>query len=92
MTEEKIKKNPVRDPADQVSGRKTLILYNDDVHTFEYVIEALIEICGHEYFQAEQCASITHFNGRCDIKRGDFPDLKVMKDALIDRELSVTIE
>lgn len=92
MTKEKIKKNPHQENSDDVSGRRILILHNDDVHTFDYVIEALMEICRHEYTQASQCASITHFKGKCDIKRGDFSDLKILKDALTDKELSVTIE
>jgi ATP-dependent Clp protease adaptor protein ClpS len=92
MTEEKIKRNPRQDSGDDTSDNRTLVLHNDDVHTFEYVIEALIKICRHEYLQASQCASITHFNGKCDIRRGTYSELEVMKDALIIRELTVTIE
>jgi ATP-dependent Clp protease adaptor protein ClpS len=92
MTEEKIKRNPHQDSDDDTSDKRTLVLHNDDVHTFEYVIEALIKICRHEYLQASQCASITHFNGKCDIRRGTYSELKVMKDALIVKELTVTIE
>jgi ATP-dependent Clp protease adaptor protein ClpS len=92
MTEEKTKKSPHQDSDEDIAGSRTLVLHNDDVHTFEYVIDALVKICLHEYLQASQCASITHFNGKCDIKRGDFTDLKVMKDALITKELTVTIE
>jgi ATP-dependent Clp protease adaptor protein ClpS len=92
MTKEKIKKNPLKESDEESSEGRTLILHNDDVHTFDYVIEALIKICRHEYVQASQCASITHFNGKCDIKRGVFSDLKILKDALTDIELTVTIE
>jgi ATP-dependent Clp protease adaptor protein ClpS len=92
MTKEKIKKNPFQETDDELSERRTLVLHNDDVHTFDYVIEALVKICRHEYIQASQCASITHFNGKCDIKRGIFSDLKILKDALTDIELTVTIE
>jgi len=92
MTDKETRKKPVQDSEDVAGNKKTLILHNDDVHTFEFVIEALIEICGHEYYQASQCATITHFNGKCDIKRGGFSSLKLMKDALIERELTVTIE
>ncbi len=92
MTDKEIKKKPVQDPDDISSDIKTLILHNDDVHTFEYVIDALVEICNHEYYQASQCATITHYNGKCDIKNGIFSSLKIMKDALIERELTVTIE
>jgi ATP-dependent Clp protease adaptor protein ClpS len=92
MTKEKIKKNPQKETVEESSKSRTLILHNDDVHTFDFVIEALVNICRHEYVQASQCASITHFNGKCDIKRGFFSDLKILKDALTDIELTVTIE
>jgi len=69
-----------------------LILHNDDVHTFVYVIESLIDICCHELHQAEQCAYIVHCNGRCDVKNGAFDELHLMKDKLTSRGLSVTIE
>jgi ATP-dependent Clp protease adaptor protein ClpS len=92
MTKEKIKNIPIQKSEDIASENRTLILHNDDVHTFDFVIEALMKICRHEYIQASQCASITHFNGKCDIKRGFFSDLKILKDALTDIELTVTIE
>ena len=92
MTKEKIKNIPIQKSEDIASENRTLILHNDDVHTFDFVIEALMKICRHEYIQASQCASITHFNGKCDIKRGVFSDLKILKDALTDIELTVTIE
>lgn len=92
MTARETRKDPKQHSGEVVAGKKVLILHNDDVHTFDYVIEALVEICGHEYYQASQCATITHFKGRCDIKRGGFSSLKVMKDALMERELTVTID
>lgn len=69
-----------------------LILHNDDVHTFDYVIDALIDVCGHHQEQAEQCTYLVHFKGKCDVKTGKFSDLKAMKDALIAKELSATID
>ena len=92
MTTEHTKKKPVSGSKENLSLSRTLVLHNDDVHTFDYVIDALIKICRHEYIQASQCASITHFNGKCDIKNGLFEDLKLMKDALTEKELTVTIE
>ena len=69
-----------------------LILHNDDVHTFVYVIESLIDICQHELHQAEQCAYIVHHNGKCDVKNGTFDELHLMKDKLTSKGLSVTID
>lgn len=76
----------------QKPGRDySLILHNDDVHSFDYVIDALIDICNHDYEQAVQCTMITHHKGACDIRKGKFETLKKMKDALNERELSTTI-
>ena len=69
-----------------------MILYNDDVNTFNHVIDCLVDICKHDSIQAEQCAFIVHFNGKCDVKHGDFSELKPLKDALVDKGLSVNIE
>jgi ATP-dependent Clp protease adaptor protein ClpS len=69
-----------------------LILHNDDVHTFDYVIDALIDICDHGYEQAEQCTIITHYKGKCDVKKGGFDALKPLKNALNERELIATID
>jgi len=70
---------------------KELILFNDDVHTFDFVIEALIKICKHSAEQAEQSAYIVHFNGKCSVKRGPEDKLKAMKEALVDRDLRVKL-
>lgn len=48
----------------------TLVLYNDEVNTFEHVIKSLVEVCGHDSVQAEQCALIVHLKGSCEIKSG----------------------
>ena len=69
-----------------------LILHNDDVNTFDYVIDKLVEICNHEETQAHQCAMITHYKGKCDVKNGDYDTLKLMKDNFVSSSLSVTIE
>jgi len=71
---------------------RMLILHNDEVHTFEYVIETLVKVCNHSSEQAEQCAWLTHHKGKCDVKKGSYTELKPYKDALIDRELQVTID
>ncbi|MGM0573846.1 MAG: ATP-dependent Clp protease adaptor ClpS [Bacteroidota bacterium] len=70
---------------------KNLILYNDEVNDFNYVIESLIEICNHDNVQAEQCAYLTHYNGKCEVKKGPYQDLKVMKDGLFERGLQAEI-
>ncbi len=70
----------------------SLVLHNDDVNSFDYVIESLCEICNHESLQAEQCAFITHFKGKCQIKRGSLDELRSLKERLSVRNLLVTID
>lgn len=69
-----------------------LIVWNDEVNTFEWVIETLIEVCGHTYEQAEQCSYIIHFRGKYAVKKGSFEDLKPQCEAIIDRGINATIE
>jgi ATP-dependent Clp protease adaptor protein ClpS len=70
----------------------SLIVWNDDVNTFEWVIETLIEVCGHTEEQAEQCAYLVHFKGKCDVKQGEYEKLKVMCDKITDRGIGATVE
>ncbi len=69
-----------------------LILHNDDINTFDFVIDSLIEICEHDEIQAEQCALITHHKGKCDVKKGEAEALEVMKDSLKDKGLIASVE
>ncbi len=69
-----------------------LTLHNDDVNTFDYVIDSLIAVCEHDAIQAEQCAYITHHKGKCDVKKGTYNVLDVMRQTLLDRGLQVTID
>ncbi|RAJ83278.1 ATP-dependent Clp protease adaptor protein ClpS [Chitinophaga dinghuensis] len=69
-----------------------LIVWNDDVNTFDWVITSLMEVCGHTHEQAEQCALIIHFNGKYAVKQGEYKKLRPMYEALLERGLSVTIE
>ena len=91
MTSKETKRKPDSGNQNEVLGEHSLILHNDDVHSFDYVIEALIDICDHDYEQAVQCTLITHHKGSCDIRKGKFETLKQMKDALNDRKLDATI-
>jgi ATP-dependent Clp protease adaptor protein ClpS len=69
-----------------------LIVWNDDVNTFEWVIETLMEICGHTYEQAEQCAYIIHFRGKYAVKQGTYDELKPKCDAITERGINATVE
>lgn len=69
-----------------------IIVWNDDVNSFEWVIETLMEVCGHTTEQAEQCAMIIHNNGKYAVKEGDYDTLKPLCTAITDRGISATIE
>ena len=68
-----------------------IILFNDDVNTFEWVIECLTKYCGHDTIQAEQCATLVHYTGKCAIKQGAINKLKPICEALLEKGLSVEI-
>ena len=69
-----------------------LVVWNDEVNTFEWVIETLVEVCSHSYEQAEQCAYIIHFRGKYAVKEGEYEKLKPMCDAITERGIGATVE
>jgi ATP-dependent Clp protease adaptor protein ClpS len=69
-----------------------LIVWNDEINTFEWVIETLVEICGHSQEQAEQCAMFIHYKGKYAVKTGSYDLLKPQCDAINDRLINATIE
>ena len=70
----------------------SLILWNDDINTFEWVIKSLIEVCGHSTEQAEQCAIIIDSKGKYGVKQGSYDTLKPMCDAITERGINATID
>lgn len=76
----------------KTESQKNLILYNDDVNTFDFVIESLIKVCKHDAIQAEQCTFLVHYAGRCSVKTGTYKKLKPLCEALLERGLSAEIE
>ena len=71
---------------------RTLVLHNDDVNTFDWVIQCLMKICKHTAPQAEQITLLIHFKGKANVKKGTFDDLKPLKDAFIDKGINATID
>jgi ATP-dependent Clp protease adaptor protein ClpS len=70
----------------------SLIVWNDEVNTFEWVIETLIEVCGHSYEQAEQCSYFIHYRGKYAVKQGSYDELKPQCDAITERGINATVE
>jgi ATP-dependent Clp protease adaptor protein ClpS len=71
--------------------QRQLVLFNDEVNSFDDVIRWLVEICNHASLQAEQCAYIVHYAGKCSVKTGTWEDLQPRAIAMLDRGLSVEI-
>jgi len=76
---------------EKVKNNNDLIIYNDDVNTFDHVIDALVKVCNHELVQAEQCTWIIHYNGKCAVKTDAFDKLNPMREALCDRGINAKI-
>ena len=70
----------------------SLIVWNDEVNTFEWVIDTLIDVCGHQREQAEQCAMLIHTKGKYAVKKGSYEILKPQKEAITERLINATIE
>ena len=74
-----------------VGVNNEIVLYNDDVNTFDHVISTLVRVCGHTPIQAEQCSLIVHFNGKCTVKTGEYDKLKVQCTRLLEAGLTAEI-
>ncbi|NIK74078.1 ATP-dependent Clp protease adaptor protein ClpS [Thermonema lapsum] len=68
-----------------------LVVFNDDVNTFDHVIQTLIEVCKHTPEQAEQCTWIIHFKGKCSVKKGSWDELVPMRQAICDRGIQAEV-
>jgi len=69
-----------------------LVVWNDNVNTFEWVIETLVDVCGHSPEQAEQCSYFIHYQGKYAVKHGSYDDLKPQCDAITERGINATVE
>jgi ATP-dependent Clp protease adaptor protein ClpS len=70
---------------------KSLVIFNDDINTFEHVTSTLIRVCKHSTEQAEQCTWIIHYKGKCTVKTGSFDELKPMKEAICEAGIDARI-
>jgi ATP-dependent Clp protease adaptor protein ClpS len=77
--------------AEETVKQNEIVLFNDEVNTFEHVIDTLIEVCEHSPEQAEQCSLIVHYNGKCTVKTGEYTDLKPRCSRLLQAGLSAEI-
>ena len=76
---------------EQEANQHEIVLYNDDVNTFDFVINSLIQVCDHTTEQAEQCTYLVHFKGKCAVKTGELNDLKPRCSKLLQLGLSAEL-
>jgi len=88
-TKEQIKEDT--DVAEIKVNEHQIVLFNDDVNTFDHVVETLIRVCGHTLEQAEQCSIIVHYKGKCTVKTGSYEELKPRCTQLLHADLSAKI-
>lgn len=69
----------------------SLVVFNDEVNTFDHVTNILIKVCGHSVEQAEQCTIIIHYKGKCAVKQGSFNELRPKCEAILDAGIQATI-
>jgi ATP-dependent Clp protease adaptor protein ClpS len=91
-TSTEIRENELDDVLVDTAEPFHLIVWNDDVNTFDWVIQSLMQVCQHTYEQAEQCAYIIHFKGKYAVKEGSYDELKPMCDAITERGINATID
>ena len=88
-TIEKVKEK--RREKEVTAKNNEIIVYNDDVNTFDHVIDTLVRVCDHTPIQAEQCSLIVHYNGKCTVKTGEYDKLKIQCTGLLEAGLSAEI-
>ncbi len=76
---------------EELLTQNEIVLYNDDVNTFDHVIDTLIYACDHTPEQAEQCSLLVHYKGKCTVKTGEYDDLKPRCSMLLEAGLSAEI-
>ena len=88
-TKEQIKEDT--DVAEIRVNEHQIVLFNDDVNTFDHVVETLMRVCGHTLEQAEQCSIIVHYKGKCTVRTGSYEELKPRCTQLLQADLSAEI-
>ena len=90
MTKEK--KQEAKQAVKEKVKNHELILFNDDINTFDYVMDTLMDVCDHTAIQAEQCTMIAHYNGKCGVKSGSLEEMLEMCMILLDRNLQAEVQ
>lgn len=91
-TQEEVLKKEITETLTQEDQENKIVVFNDEVNTFDYVIKMLIETCDHNFLQAEQCTLLIHYKGKCEVKSGAYEDLEPRCSRLLEGGLSAEIQ
>lgn len=92
MTQEETLIQEQIDTHTQEGHENHIVVFNDDVNTFDYVIDILMQVCDHDFLQAEQCTLLIHYKGQCEVKSGTYEDLEPRCTKLLEAGLSAEIQ
>lgn len=92
ITQEEVLEKELTETLNQEDTENKIVVFNDEVNTFDYVIEMLIKTCNHDFLQAEQCTLIIHYKGKCDVKSGTYEELEPRCTKLLEAGLSAEIQ
>lgn len=88
-TREKIQEQ--QEVLEDYANERQIVLFNDDINTFDFVIDALMDVCEHDLIQAEQCTLLVHYKGKATVKTGSLDDLKPRCSKLLQMGLSAEL-
>ncbi len=91
-TQEQVLEKELTETLEKEVRENELVVYNDEVNTFDYVIRLLIETCDHNFLQAEQCTLLIHYKGKCGVKSGTYEELEPRCTKLLEAGLSAEIQ
>jgi len=91
-TQEQILEKELTETLTKEDKEREIVVFNDDVNTFDYVIQMLMETCDHDLLQAEQCTLLIHYKGKCAVKTGSYEDLEPRCSKLLEAGLSAEIQ
>src|SRR5699024_5566810 len=91
-TQEQVLEKEKIETLEKEDKENEIVVFNDDVNTFDYVIEMLMKTCDHDFLQAEQCTLLIHYKGKCGVKSGSYDDLEPRCSKLLEGGLSAEIQ
>jgi ATP-dependent Clp protease adaptor protein ClpS len=77
---------------DTIENKSASLILHNDFNTFEHVIQSLVSVLDFEPLQAEQCAFIVHYKGKCVVKNDNLEKVVHFHSILSTLGLTVSVE